>query len=56
MKTKYTDVVNSVLPYMTAKDPMNLTLQLKGFIVSALLVGATIGSVTDGRILDAMGS
>ncbi|MBQ6296239.1 MAG: MFS transporter [Selenomonadaceae bacterium] len=50
-----TGVVNGALPFMAAPDQLNLTPQLEGFVVSALLVGATIGSVTGGRIADAMG-
>lgn len=50
-----TGVVNGALPFMAAPDQLNLTPQLEGFVVSALLVGAAIGSVTGGRIADAMG-
>lgn len=50
-----TGVVNGALPFMAAEDQLNLTPQLEGFVVSALLVGAAIGSVTGGRIADAMG-
>ena len=50
-----TGVVNGALPFMAAQDQLNLTPQLEGFVVSALLVGAAIGSVTGGRIADAMG-
>ena len=50
-----TGVVNGALPYMAAPDQLNLTPQLEGFVVSALLVGAAIGSVTGGRIADTMG-
>lgn len=50
-----TGVVNGALPYMAAQDQLNLTPQLEGFVVSALLVGAAIGSVVGGRIADAMG-
>lgn len=50
-----TGVVNGDLPFMAANDQLNLTPQLEGFVVSALLVGAAIGSVTGGRIADAMG-
>ena len=50
-----TGVVNGALPYMAAQDQLNLTPQLEGFVVSALLVGAAIGSVIGGRIADAMG-
>lgn len=50
-----TGVVNGALPYMAQPDQLNLTPQLEGFVVSALLVGAAIGSVTGGRIADAIG-
>lgn len=50
-----TGVVNGALPYMAAPDQLNLTPALEGFVVSALLFGAAIGSVTGGRIADLMG-
>ena len=34
---------------MAAEDQLDLTPQLEGFVVSALLVGAAIGSVIGGR-------
>lgn len=50
-----TGVVNGALPYMAAPDQLNLTPALEGFVVSALLFGAAIGSVTGGRIADLIG-
>ncbi|MFV0636374.1 sugar porter family MFS transporter [Mitsuokella sp.] len=50
-----TGVINGALPYMAQPDQLNLTPALEGFVVSALLLGAAIGSVTGGRIADLMG-
>lgn len=50
-----TGVVNGALPYMAAPDQLNLTPALEGFVVSALLFGAAIGSITGGRIADVIG-
>lgn len=50
-----TGVVNGALPYMAEPDQLNLTPVLEGFVVSALLIGAAIGSVTSGRIADLLG-
>jgi major inositol transporter-like SP family MFS transporter len=50
-----TGVVNGALPYMAQPDQLNLTPALEGFVVSALLFGAAIGSVTGGHIADAIG-
>ena len=50
-----TGVINGALPYMAQPDQLDLTPALEGFVVSALLLGAAIGSVTGGRIADLMG-
>lgn len=50
-----TGVVNGALPYMSQPDQLNLTPALEGFVVSALLFGAAIGSVSGGRIADIVG-
>jgi major inositol transporter-like SP family MFS transporter len=50
-----TGVVNGALPYMAQPDQLNLTPALEGFVVSALLFGAAIGSVTGGHIADVFG-
>lgn len=50
-----TGVINGALPYMAQPDQLNLTPALEGFVVSALLLGTAIGSVTGGRIADLMG-
>lgn len=50
-----TGVVNGALPYMSMPDQLNLDPLQEGMVVSALLIGAAIGSVTGGRIADLQG-
>lgn len=50
-----TGVVNGALPYMEKPDQLNLTPFLEGFVVSALLFGAALGSISGGRLADKIG-
>lgn len=50
-----TGVVNGALPYMARPDQLDLTPFLEGCVVSGLLFGCAIGSITGGRLADAIG-
>ncbi|MBE0335189.1 MULTISPECIES: sugar porter family MFS transporter [unclassified Paenibacillus] len=47
-----TGVINGALPYMSAKDQLNLTALTQGLVASALLFGAAFGAVFGGRLSD----
>ena len=50
-----TGVVNGALPYMAKPDQLNLTPVAEGMVVSALLFGAALGSISGGRLADSIG-
>ena len=50
-----TGVVNGALPFMAAPDQLNLDPLQEGMVVSALLVGAAVGSFCGGRLADYQG-
>ena len=50
-----TGVVNGALPFMSAADQLNLNPLQEGMVVSALLVGAAVGSILGGRLADRQG-
>ena len=50
-----TGVINGALPYMAHPSQLNLTPATEGMVVSALLFGAAVGSVTGGKMSDAQG-
>ena len=50
-----TGVVNGALPFMAAPDQLNLDPLQEGMVVSALLVGAAIGSIGGGKLADIQG-
>ena len=50
-----TGVVNGALPFMAAPDQLNLDPLQEGMVVSALLVGAAVGSFCGGRLSDFQG-
>ena len=50
-----TGVVNGALPFMAAPDQLNLGPLQEGMVVSALLVGAAIGSIGGGKLADIQG-
>lgn len=50
-----TGVVNGALPFMAAPDQLNLNPLEEGMVVSALLVGAAIGSIGGGKLADIQG-
>ncbi|MBQ3443220.1 MAG: MFS transporter [Selenomonadaceae bacterium] len=49
-----TGVVNGALPFMVAPDQLNLDPLQEGMVVSALLVGAAVGSFC-GKLADIQG-
>lgn len=50
-----TGVINGALPYMAHSSQLNLTPITEGMVVSALLMGAAIGSVVGGKLSDIQG-
>ncbi len=50
-----TGVVNGALPFMSAPDQLNLDPLQEGMVVSALLVGAAVGSFCGGKLSDYQG-
>lgn len=50
-----TGVINGALPYMAHPSQLNLTPATESMVVSALLFGAAVGSVTGGKMSDAQG-
>ena len=50
-----TGVINGALPYMAHPSQLNLTPITEGMVVSALLMGAAIGSVVGGKLSDIQG-
>ena len=50
-----TGVVNGALPFMAAPDQLNLDPLQEGMVVSALLVGAAVGSFCGGKLADHQG-
>lgn len=50
-----TGVINGALPYMAHPGQLNLTPITEGMVVSALLMGAGIGSVIGGKLSDIQG-
>ena len=50
-----TGVVNGALPFMAAPDQLNLDPLQEGMVVSALLVGAAVGSFCGGKLADYQG-
>lgn len=50
-----TGVINGALPYMAHPNQLNLTPITEGMVVSALLMGAAIGSVVGGKLSDIQG-
>ena len=50
-----TGVVNGALPFMAAPDQLNLDPLQEGMVVSALLGGAAIGSISGGKLADIQG-
>lgn len=50
-----TGVINGALPFMSAPDQLNLTPALEGMVVSAICIGAAIGSAISGRLADILG-
>ena len=50
-----TGVINGALPYMAQPDQLNLTAVLEGLVVSAICIGAALGSALGGRIADILG-
>ena len=50
-----TGVINGALPYMAHPSQLNLTPITEGMVVSALLMGASIGSVVGGKLSDIQG-
>lgn len=50
-----TGVINGALPYMAHPSQLNLTPITEGMVVSALLMGAAIGSVIGGKLSDIQG-
>ena len=50
-----TGVVNGALPFMAAPDQLNLDPLQEGMVVSALLVGAAVGSFCGGKLADMQG-
>ena len=50
-----TGVINGALPYMAHPSQLNLTPVTEGMVVSALLMGAAIGSVFGGKLSDIQG-
>ena len=50
-----TGVVNGALPFMAAPDQLNLDPLQEGMVVSALLVGAAVGSFGGGKLADSQG-
>ena len=50
-----TGVINGALPFMAEPDQLNLTPALEGMVVSAICIGAAIGSALSGRLSDMIG-
>ena len=50
-----TGVINGALPFMAEPDQLNLTPALEGMVVSAMCIGAAIGSALSGRLSDMIG-
>ena len=48
-------VVNGALPFMAVPDQLNLDPLQEGMVVSALLVGAAVGSFCGGKLADYQG-